>query len=112
MNARSKTLRRVAIAKRVLGWLIVALFLIEFGLVGRALARDAAAPAEQHRYIDAVLVPRFMAAWADWALQHPQDKDGKPGSHYFAVDAGDVRRGHAMRETMKGLYDRLGQIGY
>jgi len=108
----SGRLRRAAIAKRILDWLIVALFLIWVGMVGRAFARDANALAEQYRYIDTVLVPRFYAAWSDWAIQHPQDKDGKQGSHYFVIDAGDVRRGHVMREAMKELYDRLGQIGY
>jgi hypothetical protein len=114
MNAsRSNTLRRVALAKRVIEWLIVALVLFELGMMGRVLARDRdTAPAEQHRYIDTVLVPRFYAAWSDWALQHPQDKDGKQGSHYFTIDAGDVRRGHAMRAAMKELYDRLSEIGY
>jgi hypothetical protein len=112
MNRWSQTRQRVAIARAIVGWLIVALILIEFGLVGRALARDSNAPAEQHRYIDTVLVPRFYAAWSEWAIQHPQDKDGKRGSHYFAIDAGDVRRGHVMRESMKELYDRLREIGY
>ena len=87
------------------------LLLFALGILGQAFARDANAPAEQHRYIDSVLVPRFYAAWSDWAIQHPQDK-GKQGSHYFTVDAGDVRRGHVMREAMKELYDRLREIGY
>ena len=110
---KPSTIRRLAIAKRVLNWVIVGLIVVEIGIVGHALGagRDTDT-VEVHHYVDAVLVPRFCAAWAEWAIGHPQDKPGSVGSHYRTVDAGDVKRGHAMHESMKELERSLGSLGY
>jgi hypothetical protein len=98
--------------KVVLFWAGVLLVLIIAFWLGDVMQARDRAPAEQHEWIDSVLVPRFGAAWSEWALEHPQDKPGSKGSHFQVIDAGDVRRGHAMRVAMKELYDRLAEIGY
>ena len=105
---------RVDVAKAVLDGVIFALCVSQLvmlapSIIGTAYATSKEDVAEQHRYADTVLVPRFAAAWSEWAIKHPQDKGG---SHYQTVDAGDVRRGHVMREAFHELDERLKQIGY
>jgi thioesterase domain-containing protein len=109
-----RTLRRVDLAKRVLEYIIAVLVLLFLGLLGHAAygrGRDLTV-IEQHREIDTIYVPRFYAAWSEWTGGHPQDKPGLPGSHFAVIDAGDVKRGHAMHEAMRELEQRLGAIGY
>lgn len=93
------------------GLILVLILAFWFHAQLRARDRDRG-PAQQHEWIDSVLVPKFGAAWSEWALLHPQDKPGARGTHWHTIDAGDVQRGHVMRVAMKELYDRLAELGY
>jgi hypothetical protein len=67
---------------------------------------------EAHRYADGVLVPRFAAAFNDWAHRHPVDSPGHEGEHYRRVDARDVARWQEVRQGFRALDEALRRAGY
>lgn len=115
-----RTLRRLQLWKRLLEvWIaLVVVFFAAMWLhhsVAHAASRQEFR--DQHRYVDVVLVPRFQAAWAEWALGHYGPQDSAPNgalrdSHYLRIDAGDVKRGAAMHASLKELEHSLGALGY
>ena len=70
------------------------------------------APGKAHKYADALLVPRFVAAFNDWTLLHPTDPPGHEWAHCKRLDRGDVARWQQVREAYRNLDRALKRAGY
>jgi hypothetical protein len=81
----------------------IALIFIELADGAKLPGGDAAA----HQYFDHVSVPRFTAAFNEWATRHPGDPD-----HIKMFDAGDAMRWKDVRAAWRDLDAGAKGLGY
>jgi len=64
-------------------------------------------PVEAHQHADTIDIPRFVAAFNEWRMGHPEGV-----GHEHKLDVGDLKRWKAVRTAWHDTDSKMKEAGY